>query len=260
MLAAKFVMAIYTIPVIFVCVWPSEPWFYIWIAVQAPFVYMMERRRLNLTAKYGGGAVGRLEPLSLPLLFVGWFMVKPEQFIDNLADPIRFAGMIVAIMGITFFSMRLRHCEFSSRLMKEMVPVIIGVAVVSLLAKLAIDHGMGVDAVFVYVFLQSAFSSGVAMVVHGFDVLRGRDVATLRDMRIWRGAMFLGAIVTCGVSLRMMGVQLAENPAFVNGIIAMSPFWVVLFYRVFKHEDRGDVKSGLGVVVCGICLLLAVIV
>lgn len=259
-LAVKFLMAVYVFPFALFCSWPSELWFYIWIGVQAPCVYIMERRRQNLVSRYGGGAVGRLEPLSLPLLFLLWFAVKPELLMENLQDPLRFAGIAIMIGGIAFFSMRLRHCEVSIVVMGQMLPVVICIALVSMFAKLAIDYGVGVDAVIVYVFLQSAFSSFVAVIVH-FVEGKHSETALPRvfDKRLWKGAALLAVVVCCGVSARMLGVQSIDNPAYVNAIVATSPFWVILFYRLFGHEDRGDVFSGLGVVVCGIAMTVIVI-
>ena len=258
-LAVKFLMAIYVLPVVVFCQWPSEPWFYIWIFIQAPCVYIMERRRQNLVARYGGGAVGRLEPLSLPLLFLLWFAVKPDLLIENLQEPLRFVGITLMICGIAYFSMRLRHCDVSFEVMKQMAPVVICIALVSLFAKLAIDYGVGVEAVIVYVFLQSVFSSLIAMGVHGVEVRHKDNVAPVFDKKVWKGALLLACCVTCGVTMRMLGVQLADNPAYVNAIVATSPFWVILFYRLFGHEDKGDVLSGLGVVVCGIVMTLIVL-
>jgi hypothetical protein len=38
------------------------------------------------------------------------------------------------------------------------------------------------------------------------------------------------------------------------------PFWIMLFYKLVKHQEKGDIVSGLGIVASAIILTLLVAV
>ncbi len=34
----------------------------------------------------------------------------------------------------------------------------------------------------------------------------------------------------------------------------LAPFWIILFYKITQHQEKGDILSGVGIVCCGIAL------
>ena len=72
-------------------------------------------------------------------------------------------------------------------------------------------------------------------------------------------SIFLSAIMLVTVLSRIYAFRHVENPAYVNAIVLTAPFWVILFYKMVKHEEKGDIWSGVGIVLCAIVLTLLVV-
>jgi hypothetical protein len=72
-------------------------------------------------------------------------------------------------------------------------------------------------------------------------------------------AVILSAIMFVTVFARVFAYRYVENPAYVNAIVLTAPFWVVLFYKMVKHEEKGNIFWGLGLVVCAIILTVLVV-
>ena len=109
----KILLTLCLLPIVIFIPWPTNPLFYVFLIIQAPFVVYQDKKTFDLTAKHGGGAVTRIEPLSVVLLFFLWLIISPSVLQENLANPIRFTAIGLVISMIVYFSIRMRKCAIN---------------------------------------------------------------------------------------------------------------------------------------------------
>ena len=253
----KLFITFLLLPVVLFISWPTEPLFYVFLLLQAPLVVFQDKKTFDLTATHGGGVVTRIEPLSAVLLFIVWLLITPSLLQENLESPIRFLFIAVTIALMAFFTMRMRKCEINVTVLKEMLPIILTTTCVSVLGKLSIDHAEFDSGVFVYVFVQSVVMFVWAIVFNIKD--KSVELSTFFNKRNAFCAFFLSIVMMITVLSRVYAFRYVDNPAYVNAIVLTAPFWIILFYKFVKHEEKGDVLSGVGLVCCAIVLTFIVI-
>lgn len=138
-----------------------------------------------------------------------------------------------------------------------MMPLICITAIVSVLGKLSIDYAEFDSGVFVYVFVQS-----IVMLV--FALLFNTKGQTVHVSDFFNRKQFfcsalLAVVMLITILSRVYAFRYVDNPAYVNAIVLTSPFWVMLFYKLVKHEEKGDILSGVGIVFCAIVLTFLVV-
>lgn len=251
-ITTKLLLALFMLPILFVIPWPNQPLFYIFLALQAPLVVLQDIKIFNLTAKHGAGIVTRIEPLSMVALFFMWLLITPSLLLEHLASPLSFAGIVLALFFIAYCSLSMRKCSVNTHVLREMLPLFILFPVINILGKWSIDQAEFDHAVFLYLFFQSLFVLGCGLIFN--RRMQGVSRAELIDpAKIW-----LCMIVTFAMGVSVLGrvyaFRYVDNPAYVSAIILLSPFWIILFYKLVRHKESGNIMPGIGIV-CGVITL-----
>ena len=76
--AVKSFQILYILPVLFFITWPTSPAFYLAAILTAPLVVYQDKSLYDFTVRFGAGAVTRIEPLSVPLVFISWLLINPD--------------------------------------------------------------------------------------------------------------------------------------------------------------------------------------
>ncbi len=253
----KFLIILYLLPVVFFIPWPTNSLFYIFLIIQAPLVIYQDKKTFDLTANHGGGFVTRIEPLSVVLLFFLWLLFAPAVLQANLENPLRFISIGIIISAIAYFAMRLRKCEINASVFKQMIPLVVVTAIVSVFGKFSIDAAELDSAVFIYVFVQSVIMLVFALIFNMKDkTVRLSEFFSKKQIIC---SVFLSLVMLITVLSRIYAFRYVENPAYVNAIVLTAPFWIMLFYKFVKHKEKGDILSGVAIVLCAIALTCLII-
>lgn len=252
----KILVLIYVIPFLFFVEWPGNPLFYAMTSLTGIIAVYQDKSLFDFTARFGAGAVTRFEPLSVPIAFLAWTALHPDLLEKYLSRLDYFLGICACIAGSVFFARRLRHCRLSREAARSMLPLIFTLATMTVLTKTAIDAAPGYGSVAVYAFIQSA----IVVVLSGlWNRSKGHvPFRMLRDKTILKTAIPASLLMLEVLSLRITGMQYAANPAYVTAVMLTGPFWILLFYKIVKHKEEGDIHSGIGIVFSA--LLLAALV
>lgn len=253
----KTLVAVYLVPFIFFVPWPDNPVFYTATGLTGMIAVYQDKSFFDFTARFGAGAVTRIEPLNVPLAFIAWTALHPPLLAAYLSNMAYFIGICACIGASVFFARHLRRCSLSSAALKAMAPMILTLAAMSVLTKTAIDAAPGWNGVAVYAFIQSCI---IVMLSAAWNHKQGGIPFELfRDRAVLKTA-FVASFLMLGVlCLRITGMMHAANPAYVTSVMLTGPFWILLFYKWVKHKEEGDIKSGLGIVgaALGLTLLVA---
>ena len=252
----RTVMLLIALPILFVVGWPTDPVFYVATFVTAFIWAYADLSSFRATEEFGAGAITRLIPLNVLVTFMMWIVVDPKVLYGYLDDPLRGLGIVAALSGAVFFAMRMQRNPVSRHALRSLGPVILMSGMGVVFAKIALDHyGAGASihsSVFGYMAVQAFFMILI------FGALEAVWQPVPRAVFAGRVAIQTGILM--GINsiahtvFKGYAYQMVENPAYVSVIILTTPLWVLLYYRLFRKQNVGDMLPGLMVVFCAVLL------
>lgn len=240
---------------------PDNIWFYVTVVATAVFGIAADVRVFNVGATYGAGVVSRLMPVVVWGSFFVWFLFEPSLIGRYLAEPLRAAGITLALFSCVYFAMRLNRSTVSRAALREMLPAILAYVMTTVLNKLAMTQGFVAGgyagAVYGYMLLQSA--AGV-LILGGYLLLKKRGQP--RQPAGWAGTMGMmtalisGFIWVTHMTYKNYAVAFAPHPSYQAAVNLTAPVFVLLFYKLAGYREAESPKAGIGVVISAAVLLI----
>ncbi len=253
----RTVMLLISLPILCFLGWPVDPVFYVATFVTAFIWAYADLSSFRATEEFGAGAITRLIPLNVLVTFMMWIVIDPDVLYSYLDDPLRGLGVVAAMCGAVFFAMRMQRNPVSRHALRSLGPVILMSGMGVVFAKIALDHyGAGSSihsAVFGYMAVQAFFMILI------FGALEAVWHPVPRAVFAGRVAIQTGILMGINSIAHMIfkgyAYQIVENPAYVSVIILTTPLWVLLYYRLVRKQNVGDMASGFLVVACAALLV-----
>lgn len=235
--------------------WPTNPVFYWCIFGLSVLICGSDALYYGSAKDHGAGVTTRIEPLSVLMTFVAWCAMTPSLIADYLFKPFVSAGIIACFMAAGFFALRLRHCEVSFTVMKKLAPVIVTMAFVSILGKMAMDAGVHpMDTAIVYIVVQCA----MMVVFYGAaSIFVPKFTGSLRPNAAMLGSA--AAMAVCSVihiATKNIAYTYVPNPAYVTVLGLTAPLFVAVYYHLRGRVDDTDKWAGFGIVISSIFLIV----
>lgn len=246
---------IYIIPVLFFVDWPKSVIFYIISALTAPLVIYQDKSIYDFTARFGAGSVTRIEPLSVPFVFICWILINPDSLIDNMERPFHFFGICSCIMLSVFFAIKMRHCPVNLEAIKAMLPIVLIMGTINIMAKISIDYAPNYEGVAVYIFVQTSI---VILIGYFLNRKNKKLSEEQNNIKMIKVSFLMSVVIFSVIILRMYGFILSENPAYVTAVMLTGPFWILVFYKAVGHKENSDIRPGIGIVLSAILLTILV--
>ncbi len=254
-------------PVMTMFSWPTDPVFYVCVALTVVFSTIGDIRTFDISAKYGGGVVSRLQPLIVWGSFVLWFAFDPARIGYYLTHPWHGLGVCVALAGCVYFAMRMNRSPLNRAAFFEMLPALGAYVAVTVLNKYALMHAPLQSAVYGYMFVQSLLAVFFA---GGYAVWRLRNplpltaiVAPVTDVPVWAAlplaALMAAAAWICHMIYKNYAMIFTDHPAYVAALGLTAPVFIAVYYRVVGHREREETLSGYGIVACALLLVVMTI-
>ena len=257
----RLISALALAPAAWFVPWPTDGHYYLYVALSGLVFAYTDLYVIGLAARSGAGVVTRLEPLIVGATFLLWTAMMPSLAMKYLHEPIHTVGIVLALLGGTFFALRLRHCVVSRAALRTFMPVIVLSAIGIVFGKLAMNHTTPKEGAFYYTFLQACLVWVIYTVAMVLPAVRRRipDLgleSSMRDRRALLAGLAAGFFWLIATPVKWLAIAHVENPAYVSLIGMTQPFWVLLVYRFSKRQESADIWSGLGIVACAILLVI----
>ncbi|MDX1940285.1 MAG: hypothetical protein SFU99_07020 [Saprospiraceae bacterium] len=244
--------AIILLPFTFFIPPPVDPIYWLATLSGASMVIAHDVSLFNVSAKYGAEVALRLRPLILPIVFILWLLIRPEQITILLANPLMAGAILACIISATFFLTQLRKCLISKAAFYEMIPVILTGIVFEIVNKTAMDHATFPENSLYFVFTLSGAPLLVSFLFAG-----KKAPAMLKDMAsIPRHGLLLGTLVVFSMAMKNVAMIYTPNPAYVTAITLTAPFWISLYLKIRGEKEQADWIAGTGLVISIIIMTL----
>lgn len=249
----RVVMFLVSLPILCVIGWPTNPAFYLTTFITAFIWAYADLSSFRATEEFGAGAITRLIPLNVIVTFFMWVGLNPQLLNQYIDSPLHGMGVIACIAGAVFFAMRLQRNTVSREALRALGPVILMSGMGVVFAKIALDSAPVHSGVFGYMVVQAFFMVLIYGALEAVWQPVPRAVFTGR-VAIQTG-LLMGINAIAHLIFKSYAYTMVDNPAYVSVVILTTPLWVLLYYKLVKHQDVGDVKSGLAVVACAAALI-----
>lgn len=252
----RIVMLVIALPVLCFVGWPGSPVFYVATFITAFIWAYADLSSFRATEEFGAGAITRMIPMNVLVTFFMWLALSPDTLDGYLSNPMQGLGIFISLCGAVFFAMRLQRGPISRESLRVLGPVILMSGMGVVYAKIALDHATTPtihSGVFGYMVVQAFFM----ILIFGALELAGRPVP--RAVFTGRVAMTSGFLMGINSVVHLMfksyAYMMVENPAYVSAVILTTPLWVLLYYRLVKKQNVGDIKAGFMVVICAAAMI-----
>lgn len=248
--------------------WPQEPSFYGIVILTALFGTTADIRTMDATAKYGGGVVARVMPVTVVAAFFLWFFFAPGLLQGYLNEPLRALCICLALGGCVFFAVRLHKCEVSRAAMIYMLPALSGYTATTILNKSAMQFGdfshdyAGV--VFGYMYIQSwsaiiliGLFSGPAAIFFSGPAAAAKKLKPEAGFKKVLAAAILVSLVWIGhMTFKNYAVAYTPHPSYQAAVNLTAPVFISIIYLFLGHREKANVRDGMGIVVSVLLLVL----
>ncbi len=242
-------------PVMFFIDWPDNQNFYLFTIFSSIFACFADMRTFDVIAKYGGGFVSRIKPITIFIAFPLWFFMDSSLFYEYIEHPLNSLGIIATLIGVGYFASRSNKNEINKEAFKSFMPALLAGAIATVFNKSAMVNGSTIDAVICYMFMQSLM---VLPIMGAYNMYVGH-YPKMKVLLYSRKGMLVPSVVTSLlwliiVSFKCTAMMTIPNPAYFIAIGQLAPILISLFYFVIKHKEEGDVINGFGVVACAVIM------
>lgn len=241
MMRSAFVV-ICMLPILPFVALPTANEFFIAAAVAACLAFVADSIMMSSFAKYGAGVTSRLLPLSPLVSFVIWAVMNPNIFSQMSENPLVATGLIISICTCVGAIGLLSKCEVSKSAFFYLLPVIAIYGVMDIANKISQDNSGFWNGIIWYTFILACMS-----VIIGIGVnLKGK---TLKSTITNKSIILAGFLVSIAYIIAMIGRNISmvytPNPAYTSIIAGATPLLIVVYHKIFKIEDKANVKAGL---------------
>lgn len=136
------------------------------------------------------------------------------------------------------------------------MPALICYAFTVVCNKMAMNHAPLHGGVYGYMYFQSIFAIFLIGGYTAFTRKTGRikTKLSLVDKRLLHASFLMFIAFTFHMIFKMYAVGFATNPSYVAALGMTTPIFILLYYRLIAHKEQGDVKNGMGIVLCAVLL------
>jgi hypothetical protein len=251
-------VGVITLPLLFFINLPSQPIFYVAVVATGVLSLIFDITFFKNAARLGAGVVSRLIPLGVVLTFIIWGLVSPNWRQSFLSlGIIQQGAIILALVGCTLSVMIMKKSRYDVIALKRMMPIILSVAMIDVLTKVAMDSAALMAGIISYICLQG-LTAGILLVLYQAVVKKTPiSIDQVTKNGAWNYGVFLIIIVVFILVCKTASIAWASNPSYVSAIGLLSPFWVDIYNRFKKVPDRSNQLAGF-VVVLSVAVLILV--
>ncbi len=252
----RIVMLVIALPVLFFVGWPGSPVFYVATFITAFIWAYADLSSFRATEEFGAGAITRIIPLNVLVTFFMWIALNPQTLESYLVNPVQGLGIFVSLCGAVFFAMRLQRGPISRESLRALGPVILMSGMGVVYAKIALESAT-VPSIHSGVFGYMAVQAFFMILIFGALELAGRPVprAVFTGRVAITSGFLMGINSVVHLMLKSYAYLMVANPAYVSAVILTTPLWVLLYYKLVKKQNIGDIKAGFMVVVCAAAMI-----
>jgi hypothetical protein len=250
----KVACVIITLPMVAIYGFPTSPYFYGFMAIQALMFAVADILLFKAIPIVGAGVVSRLMPTTILLSFVAWFAFDPSLLAAYAQKPF-ISSLILGIFILTlYFGMRLKKCAVTMEGFRRVWFVIAANAAGVIVPKLALQHAPSIQGPIAFTFVEAWMM--IAMWLFYILAFKPVPIKSLLEPQAVKGGLITGTAMAFFVIFCFAAIQSVDNPGYVSAIRFLDAVFIIAIHRLIHRKDESDKTAGMGIVACAIALIV----
>ncbi|MFM7631271.1 MAG: hypothetical protein ACKO43_05630 [Alphaproteobacteria bacterium] len=243
-------------PLAFFVTMPDDIHFYILSAVAGFVVLILDFLMFRAAQDYGAGTVGRLTPISIAFIFLGWVVYDPAYRDLMVAWPLWQTGaVIVCLVGGIVSLSAMRHDPIARNAIKISLVIAILGAFIDAASKVALDYGDLPDIGLAYMAATGVAAGITSALSYVFLMPQVKIRDAFAPSALIGGVLLLLSLAGL-ILFKMYAMRGVANPSYVVALICTAPLWITLYHKLTKTPDPTDLRAGFAFVICMVGLVL----
>jgi hypothetical protein len=243
-------------PFAFFVTMPQDIHFYVLSGAAGFIVLILDFLMFRAAQDYGAGTVGRLTPISIAFIFLGWVVYDPAYRDLMVAWPLWQSGAVVLCLvgGIVSLS-AMRHDPIARSAIKVSLVIALLGAFIDAASKVALDYGSLPDIGLAYM-AATGVAAGITSAVSYIFLMPHVSIRDAFSPSAIIGGTLLLLSLAGLILFKMYAMRDVANPSYVVALICTAPLWITLYHKVTKTPDPTDLRAGFAFVICMVGLVL----
>lgn len=243
-------------PLAFFVTMPDDIYFYILSALAGFVVLILDFLMFRAAQDYGAGTVGRLTPISIAFIFLGWVVYDPAYRDLMVAWPLWQTGtVIVCLVGGIVSLSAMRHDPIARNAIKISLVIAILGAFIDAASKVALDYGDLPDIGLAYMAATGVAAGITSALSYVFLMPQVKLRDAFSPSALIGGVLLLLSLAGL-ILFKMYAMRGVANPSYVVALICTAPLWITLYHKLTKTPDPTDLRAGFAFVICMVGLVL----
>jgi hypothetical protein len=241
-----FGVALALLPLMLAVTLPVSPVFWAAVVANGVLVGISDTMVFNSARRFGAGPTSRLTPMGIWIGFALWLAIAPDYRAALLAEPLRFAGVLLAVVLAVAAMAFFRKDPVSRGALRFLVPVILLAGIIDVINKTAMDNtgASVVGGIVAYGFTVSLIAGSVSMLGRYWQTRRLNAAEFFTPHAAKYGLLMMGVIILT-MATKNMAMHLTPNPTYVGVIALSAPLWVLAFNKLRGIPDRSNIWAGV---------------
>ncbi|PIZ31380.1 MAG: hypothetical protein COY40_02360 [Alphaproteobacteria bacterium CG_4_10_14_0_8_um_filter_53_9] len=248
----SFLAALLWLPMVIISPWPTNIYFYP-VALFAGLSMMVTFTiGSNLAAKHNGRVALLHVPLSGVIVFITWLLISEKARLHFIEQPEDVIIALIAGFIMVFALAKMRRHDVSWAIFVQLIPKIFLAAAATILTRLVMPPETLFQnvPVFLFIVFTTCAVAGVAMYPW-----RPKPEKPFFNKNLVKASSLSAIGGSINHTFFLIAIAYAPNPAYVNLIALLTPFWLMLYHKARGIPDNADPFSGLILVLGAMALV-----
>jgi hypothetical protein len=187
----KIACIIFTFPFVLAQGLPTNPLFYLFLAMQASLFAINDVILFRNIPTLGAGVISRLMPLTIIAGFLLWFVIDPGLLSKYEAHPIISITIFLVLSLATWFAMRLKKCHISMQALSVLWFVLLANTLGPIIAKVVTFYADVRQGPLAFTFVEGWMM--LALWGGYLAFRRPISISSLLARHTWQGGLIIGS-------------------------------------------------------------------
>lgn len=231
--------------------WPQTAYHWGMLILQGLCIGYYDSHLFYASANFGAGATSRFLGLSALVTAVIWWGLTPQGFEHLIQDGSVFITLILVLFGFTVSCWFMFNDPISKPVIKYMIPVILALAIMSVITKELAINGSTVWPAITYYLVIPTFVSGCYNLFYYVRVEKPGFSGFFENVfnkKMIGVGIYLISFSAALITAKNVALRIAPNPGYVMCLVLTAPIFVFLLNKYNKVPDNVSIKAGFSMI------------
>lgn len=241
--------------------WPQSAYHWGLLVLQGLCIGYYDSHLFYASANFGAGATSRVLGLSALITAAIWWGLTPKGFEHLVQDGSVLITLLLILFGFTISCWFMFKDPISKPVVKYMIPVIVALAIMSVITKELAIHGSSVWSAITYYLVIPTFVSGCYNLFYYTMVEKPGFVGLFKNVfnkKMVEVGFYVISFSAALITAKNIALRIAPNPGYVMCLVLTAPIFVFLLNKYNKIPDNVSVKAGFSMIFFIVLLVILV--